>query len=205
MSLRSTLAVVTAALTLALPLAASAQAQPLKFGYVDYRRIIEEVEDGKAAKARLEKWLADRQKELKAEETAIVKERELLQKQASSMNEDVLTKKGQDLQKRYMDYLQKADKYRVEVATREQQEMEPINGKVDKVIEALARREGFTFIFEKRESGMIYAQSQYDLTSDVILAYNALPKNPAPPAPRMPDAPKDAPKDAPVAKDAPKK
>lgn len=199
MSLRSTLAALTAALTLALPLAASAQ--NMKFGYVDYRRIIEEVEDGKAAKSRLEKWLTERQKELKAEEEAIVKERELLQKQASSMNEDVLAKKGGDLQKRYLDYLQKQERYRIEAVTREQQEMDPINGKIDKVIEALARRDGFTFILDKRESGMIYAQSQFDLTSEVIRNYNALPKNAAPPPPKMPAAPKDAP----VAKDAPKK
>jgi outer membrane protein len=205
MSLRSILAAVTAALTLALPLAASAQ--NAKFGYVDYRRVLEEVEDGKAAKNRLEKWLAERQKELKNEETAIIKEREVLQKQASSMNEDVLAKKGGDLQKRYLEFMQKQEQARIEVVKREQQEMDPINDKVDRVIGELARRDGFAFIFEKRESGMIYAQTQYDITNEVIRAYNALPKNPAPKsdAPKS-DAPKaDVPKDAPVAKDAPKK
>ena len=42
----------------------------------------------------------------------------------------------------------------------------------------------------------MYAQTQYDLSNEVIRAYNALPKTAAPKAPA---------KDAPVAKDAPKK
>ncbi len=50
-------------------------------------------------------------------------------------------------------------------------------------------------MFEKRDSGLVYAQTQHDLSNEVIRAYNALPKTAAPKAP----AP------APVAKDAPKK
>jgi hypothetical protein len=46
MSLRSTLSALSAVLTHALPLAASAQP---KMGYVDYQRVQLEVEDGKSA------------------------------------------------------------------------------------------------------------------------------------------------------------
>jgi outer membrane protein len=46
-------------------------------------------------------------------------------------------------------------------------------------------------VFEKRDSGLVYAVSQYDLTNEVIRTYNSSSKGKA--------------KDAPVAKDAPKK
>jgi outer membrane protein len=196
MSLRSTLAAVAAALTLALPIAASAQ-QNLKLGYVDYQRVLLEVEDGKAAKVRLQKWLDDRQKEIDREQEALRKEKELLDKQASAMSEDTRMQKAQELQKKLIELSQKYDSYRAEAGNRERQEMEPIIGKIDKVIESIAKNGGYTFVFEKRDSGIVYAQNQYDLTSEVMLNYNALPKNAGPA--------KDAPKDAPVAKDAPKK
>lgn len=191
MSLRSTLAAVAASLTLALPIAASAQ-QNLKLGYVDYQKVLLEVEDGKSAKARLQKWLDDRQKEIDKEQEGLRKEKELLDKQASAMSEDTRMQKAQELQKKVIDLTQKWDRYRAEAANRERQEMEPIIGKIDQVIEGIAKREGYTFVFEKRDSGLVYAQNQYDLTSEVMLNYNSLSKG----APA---------KDAPVAKDAPKK
>jgi outer membrane protein len=194
MSLRSTLVVLTAALTLALPFAASAQS--MKFGYVDYQQVLLAVDDGKSAKNRLQKWLEDRQKEIDKEQEALRKEKETLDKQASAMSEDARMQKGADLQRKVLELAQKWDRYRAEAAGRERQEMEPIVDKIDGVIAKIAERDGFTFIFEKRDSGLVYAQTQYDLSNEVIRAYNALPKTQAPKAPA---------KDAPVAKDAPKK
>lgn len=194
MSLRSTLVATAAALTLALPLAASAQ----KMGYVDYQRVLLEVEDGKAAKTRLQKWLDDRQKEIDREQEALRKEKELLDKQASAMSEETRIQKATDLQKKVFELAQKWDKYRAEAAGRERQEMEPIVGKIDGVIAKIAERDGLDFVFERRDSGIVYAKTSYDLSNEVIRNYNALPKGAAPKAPA-------APKDAPVAKDAPKK
>ena len=88
-----------------------------------------------------------------------------------------------------------AIKFRMEQGGFSVKDLEPIIGKIDQVIEQLAKRDGFTFVFEKRDSGLVYAQTQYDLTNEVIRGYNALPKS-ASPAPKQ---------DTPVAKDAPKK
>jgi outer membrane protein len=197
MSLRSTLAALAAVLTLALPLAASAQP---KIGYVDYQRVLLEVEDGKAAKARLQKWLDDRQKEIDKEQETLRKEKELLDKQASAMSEETRIQKATDLQKKILELAQKWDRYRAEAATKERSEMEPIVSKIDGVIARIAERDGLAFVFERRDSGLVYAQTQYDLSNEVIRAYNSLPKTAAPKAP----APAPAP-GAPVAKDAPKK
>lgn len=190
MSLRSTLAALAAVVTLALPLASSAQ--NLKMGYVDYQRVLLEVEDGKSAKTRLQKWLDDRQKEIDKEQEALRKEKELLDKQASAMSEETRIQKATDLQKKILELAQKWDRYRAEAATKERQEMEPIVSKMDQVIAKLAERDGLSFVFERRDSGLIYAQVQYDLSNEVIRAYNALPKTATTKAPAP--APKDAPK-----------
>jgi outer membrane protein len=190
MSLRSTLAAVAAALTLALPVAASAQA---KIGYVDYQRVLLEVEDGKAAKTRLQKWLDDRQKEIDKEQEALRKEKELLDKQSSAMSEETRIQKATDLQKKILELAQKWDRYRAEAATKERQEMEPIVSKIDGVIAKIAERDQLAFVFERRDSGLVYAQTQYDLSNEVIRAYNALPKSASSKSPAAPAA-KDAPK-----------
>jgi outer membrane protein len=194
MSLRSTLAALAAVVTLALPLAASAQT---KMGYVDYQRVLLEVEDGKSAKTRLQKWLDDRQKEIDKEQEGLRKEKELLDKQASAMSEETRIQKATDLQKKILELAQKWDRYRAEAANKERQEMEPIVSRIDGVIAKIAEREGLSFVFERRDSGLVYAQTQYDMSNEVIRAYNALPKAAAPKAPAAPSAP--------VAKDAPKK
>lgn len=190
MSLRSMLVALAATLTLALPVAASAQ---IKVGFVDYQRVLLEVEDGKAAKTRLQKWLDDRQKEIDKEQDSLRKEKELLEKQASAMSEETRIQKGTDLQKKIMELAQKWDRYRAEAATKERQEMEPIVSKIDGVIAKIAERDGLAFVFERRDSGLVFAQTQYDLSNEVIRSYNSMPKGAAPKAP------------APVAKDAPKK
>ena len=77
-----------------------------------------------------------------------------------------------------------------EAADRERKEMEPIIGRIDEIIRTISERDGLGMVFEKRDSGLVYALAQYDLTNEVIRSYNSG---------------KSKAKDAPVAKDAPKK
>ncbi|WP_257461162.1 OmpH family outer membrane protein [Archangium lipolyticum] len=191
MSLRSKLSVLALALSLAVPTLAAAA--DLKIAYVDYQRVLLEVDDGKAAKNRLQKWLESRQKEIDSQQEALRKEKETLDKQASAMSEETRIQKATDLQKKVYELAQKWEQSRGEAAEKERKEMEPIIAKIDEVISKIAEREGLGMVFEKRDSGLVFALNQYDLTNEVIRTYNTS-KGKA-----------SAPKDAPVAKDAPKK
>ena len=191
MSLRSKLSVLAVALSVSVPSLAAAE---VKMGYVDYQRVMLEVEDGKAAKVRLQKWLESRQKEIDAEQESLRKEKETLEKQASAMSEETRTQKATELQKKVYDLAQKWEKSRGEASERERKEMEPIIGKIDEIIRGIAERDGLGMVFEKRDSGIVYSLSQYDLTNEVIRSYNSKNKGGS-----------ATPKDAPVAKDAPTK
>lgn len=186
MSLRTTIAAVAAVVSLALPVAASAEQ---KIAYVDLQRVMLEVEDGKAAKGRLQKWLDDRQKEIDKEQEALKKEKETLDKQASAMSADVKQQKAEELQRKVMLLAQKWEKSRAEAANKERQEMEPIIGKIDQVVATIAERDDLAFVLERRDSGIVFARSQHDISNEVIRAYNSSAKKPA----------------ASVAKDAPTK
>jgi outer membrane protein len=192
MSLRSLVSIAAVALSLALPLTAAAQAGP-KLAYVDYQRVLLEVDEGKAAKARLQKWLEARQKEIDREQEALRKEQELLQKQASALSDEVRTQRATELQKKVMALGQKYEGSRAEAANKERQEMEPIVSKIDQIIGRIAQRDGLGMVFEKRDSGIVFALAQLDLTNEVVRTYNSSPaaKPAAAPAPA---------KDAPVKK-----
>ncbi|RKH04638.1 OmpH family outer membrane protein [Corallococcus sp. CA053C] len=185
MSLRSTLAATAAVLSLALPVAASAA--DLKVAYVDLQRVLLEVDDGKAAKQRLQKWLESRQKEIDGEQETLRKEKELLDKQASAMSEATRTQKATELQKKVMELAQKYERSRAEAANKERQEMEPIISRIDQVIATIAERDGLGFVLDKRDSGIVFALGQYDISNEVVRSYN------------------NGKKAAPVAKDAPVK
>ncbi|RKH44403.1 OmpH family outer membrane protein [Corallococcus sicarius] len=183
MSLRSTLAATAAILSLALPVAASAA--ELKVAYVDLQRVLLEVDDGKAAKQRLQKWLEARQKEIDGEQETLRKEKELLDKQASAMSEATRTQKATELQKKVMELAQKYERSRAEAANKERQEMEPIINRIDQVIATIAERDGLGFVLDKRDSGIVFALGQYDISNEVVRSYNSGKK----PAPVAKDAP----------------
>lgn len=190
MSLRSKLSLLALAMSLTVPTLAAAD---VKLGYVDYQRVMTEVDDGKAAKVRLQKWLESRQKEIDAEQESLRKEKETLEKQASAMSEETRTQKATDLQQKVYALAQKWEKSRGEASERERKEMEPIIAKIDEIIHGIAERDGLGLVFEKRDSGIVYSLAQFDLTNEVIRSYNSKNK------------PAATPKDAPVAKDAPTK
>ena len=163
-----------------LPFTASAQQ---RLAFYDRSRLMEELEEAKAAKARLHKWTDDRQKELDREQEALRKEKEVLDRQASSLKPDVLQQKQSDLQGRVAILMTKYERMQREAQNRERLEMEPVLSRINQVVARLAEQKGFAMIFDRRTSGLTYGQTQYDLTNEIIrmynAAFNAAPKPPA--------------------------
>jgi outer membrane protein len=152
---------------------AAQPAQHARLGFVDYQRVLMEVEDGKAAKARLQQWLEERQKEIDTEQELLRKEKEQLEKQASTMSEDARAQRAADLQKRILELGQKWERYRAEAGQRERKELDPIVRRTDKVVEQVADQGGFALVFDRNNSGLVYGRTTYDLSDEVIRAYGS--------------------------------
>ena len=184
----------SAALTFLLAVGApSAALADFKAGYVDLQRALLEVEEGRAAKARLQKTLEDKQKEIDREQEGLRKEKEMLDKQASAMSEETRIQKATELQKKIFDLSQKWEKGRAEMANKERTELQAIFGKMDPIIAEIAQREGLTMVFEKSDSGLVWAPASLDLTNELVRLYNNQHKGKgggAPAAPAKTDAPK---------------
>ncbi len=140
----------------------------VKIGYVDMQRALNDVNEGKAAKAKLEadgnakkKKLEIMQNELKAMKEDLDKQRLILSKEALAEKEAKFQQKFIELQKTSMDFEK-------EFAEKEMSFIKPIGEKLQSVIQKMGSDEGYTMIVPVA----VYAGPGIDLTDKVIATYN---------------------------------
>jgi outer membrane protein len=173
--------------------AGSSLAAEFKAAYVDIQRAVQEVDEGKAAKARLQAMADQKQKDFEKEQNALKAEVEAYQKQKPMMDDKVAAAKETDLQKKTYEFAQKAERLRQELSESERKELATIFPKLEQLLGQIAQREGLTMVFDRSSSGLAWAPQSLDLTNELIRMYNAQYKAPAGPA-KKGDGKKDEPK-----------
>ncbi len=164
--------VVTFALPASVLLGAAPAFADLKVGYVDLQRALGEVHEGVAAKAKLKTELEKKKSDFEAEQNKLRQDKEVLDKQGPMMSEEVRNQKFAELQKRLFELTQKAEKLQMEMAQAEQKELKKIFEKMDPIIASFAQRDGLTMMFEKTDSGLVYAPASLDYTNELVRTYN---------------------------------
>lgn len=180
-------------LTLSLTLVGARARAELKLGYVDLQRALQEVGEGREAKARLKAELDKAKAEIQQEERRLTEEKLVLDKQGAMMSDEVRASRMTDWQKRLFDSTQRAQRKQGELGESERAELRKIFDKMDPIVAAISQREGLAMVLEKTDSGLVYALPTLDLTAELVRTYNEKFPTKA-----------SAPKSAPV-KDAPKK
>jgi outer membrane protein len=144
----------------------------IKLGYVDLQRALLEVSEGQAAKAKLKAEMDKKKAELDAEQAKLTDDKAVLDKQGAMMSEEVRTQKFTEWQKRLYETMQRAQKVQMELGEKERTELKKIFERMDPIISAIAQREGLTMVFEKTDSGLVYAPPSLDLTNELVRTYN---------------------------------
>lgn len=145
----------------------------VKVAYVDLQQALQSVDAGKKAKARLEKEVATKRKELEKQQAALQKEAEQFEKKAAILNEGARAKKQAELQKRLLEFQQKAARTQTELQGRERSLTAPLIKELRGIIEGIGKARKYELILEKNESAVLYAQSGSDITAEVIKRFNA--------------------------------
>ncbi len=153
-------------------LTAGAASADIKLGYVDLQRALAEVQEGQSAKSRLKSEVDKKKNEFEAEQNKLRDDKSVLDKQGAMMSEEVRTQKFTELQKRLFDLTQKAERLQTELADKERVELKKIFEKMDPIIASIAQRETLTMVFEKTDSGLVYAPASLDLTNELVRTYN---------------------------------
>lgn len=159
-----------AAASLAIPVLA--QTAPARFAVIDVQRVLNTSTAGKTAQERLKKLNDDkaaRAAKMQEEMNALTAD---LNNKKLSLSEDKLA----DMQKQLADrqvalqrYGQDAERELGEARDKELQELE---AKIKPVIDALGKEMGLAAIFNKFESGLVYASDAIDITDTVIKRFN---------------------------------
>ena len=164
----------------ALALPAFAQNAPQRMAVIDVQRVLQSSTPGKAAYERLKKMQDERvARAQKMDEDAKALESEINTKKLS-LSEDKLTEMTKQLSDKRIAmqrYAQDADR---EVTEARDKELAALEQRIKPVIDAIGKEMGLAAIFNKFESGLVYASDAIDITETVIKRFDAANAAPAP-------------------------
>lgn len=156
-----------------------AQTAPARVAVIDVQKVLTTSTAGKAAYEKLKVLQEERIAKAKAlDEEAKKLEQEIGTKRLS-LAEDKLA----DMQKQLADkriaiqrYAQDADR---EIGEARDRELQALEAKIKPVIDGIGKEMGLAAIFNKFESGLVYAADAIDITDTVVQRFNAASPAPA--------------------------
>lgn len=176
----------------------SAQSAPgaaptVRVAVIDVERLVRDSALGKEAFNRVKKV----NDEKKGEADRLQKELRDLEQKLANQGQSLTDDKREELQKQYqekaIDFKTFQEKASRELDQAQKKELADLERRVFPIISQLGKERGFTLIFNKFQSGLVFADDAADITEDVLKRFNtqvavpaaaaAAPKNPAPAAP----------------------
>lgn len=155
-----------------LVLSVPAAAADTKIGYANLQKALNDSDAGIKAKEslkdeakKLEDTLNAKQEELKKLKEEIDKKNNVWNAETREAKDREFRTKSQDFQKQFMEYNDQLNK-------KKQDKEEQIIQDLREVVEEIAKKKGYTYVFERSVGGIIYAPAEADITDDVIKAYN---------------------------------
>ena len=142
-----------------------------KFGYVDLNRALNEVGEGKAAKAKLEADGKAKKQKLEMMQNDLKKMKEDLDKQRLILSADAMKEKETQFQQKFMELQKTSMEYEKQFGEAEASAIRPISEKLQRVIQQMGQEEGYTMIVPREMA--LYSPAGTDLTDKVIAAFNS--------------------------------
>jgi len=136
-----------------------------------------EVEEGKSAKASLEKRFADKKANLDKKQKELQTMQEELERKAMVMSDDAKKAKAREFQDKLTEFQQTRLEAEQEMGNLQGQMQDDLTEKLKKVLATMVQKEGYTLVVEKAVAW--YSVPQYDITPQLIKAYNAQKATPA--------------------------
>jgi outer membrane protein len=149
-----------------------AQNAPARIAVIDVQKVLSQSVAGKAAYEKLKKMQDDRVEKAKAMDEELRKLDTDINTKKISLSEDKLAEMQKQLADKRISmqrYAQDADR---EVTEARDRELQALEVKIKPVIDSIGKEMGIAVIFNKFESGLVYASDAIDITSAVIQKFN---------------------------------
>jgi outer membrane protein len=143
-----------------------------KIAVVDMERLQNQSKAFQKERAKLRRKFDDRQKKLKEEEQAIRKLEEDYNKQSMMLSLDAKQDKKRELERKRRHYKYLYEDFTKEIKDEEQDATKAVGKSLEKILENIAKKEGYILILEKRTIGLIYYADAIDITDQVTEAYD---------------------------------
>ena len=154
-----------------LAIAAPAQAQEFRAGFVNTDRIFREANTAKAAQAKLEQEFARREKELVDLGNTLKTASEKFEREAPTMAESQRTTRQRQLVDQDRDFQRKRREFQEDLTARKNEELSQVLERANKVVKQVAEAEKYDVILQEA----VYINPKHDITDKVIKALNAAP------------------------------
>lgn len=145
---------------------------PLKVGVIDVDRIFMESAAGKEAIAKIKKFRDKKLEEAKKyEEELAVLEKQILE-QRFTLSEDKLKAKQKEYEDKQIAYKRFKDDTERQIKDMQEEELKKIEDKVFPIINQIGKEKNFALIFNKFNSGLVFAADSVDITDEVLYIFN---------------------------------
>lgn len=142
-----------------------------KIGVVDFPKVYNNSNAGKAARAELNQQGKKMQAELEKKKSEIEEIQKSSERQATVMSKEARDEKKRELQIKIYDLKNLEKKYRSELRENERKKMLKMQDKILNIAREIGKKEGYLIIIDK--SVAVYVPKTLDLTDKVIQEYNA--------------------------------
>jgi outer membrane protein len=156
-----------------------AQNAPARVAVVDVQKVLTQSTAGKAAYEKLKKMQEERVAKAKQMDDEMKKLESDLNTKRISLAEDKLAEMQKQLADKRINmqrYAQDADR---EIGEARDRELQALQVKIEPVIDAIGKEMGLALIFNKFESGLVYASDAVEITDTVIKRFNEAAATPA--------------------------
>jgi|SRR6185295_10745567 len=157
----------------AVPAAAPAAAGSLKIAVIDTEKILLSSQAGKKALADLKKLQEQREGELRAKAQELKDLQTKISEGRLSLAQDKLADLSKQYEEKEISVRRQQDDATRELNKKRDEMLAQIDDRVMPVINQIGKELGYTLIFRKFESGLIYADEAIDITGVVIQRLDA--------------------------------
>ena len=152
-----------------LAIAAPAQAQEFKAGFVNTDRIFREANTAKAAQTKLEQEFSRREKELLDMGNTLKTASEKFEREAPTMAESQRTTRQRQLVDQDREFQRKRREFQEDLTARKNEELSQVLERANKVVKQVAEAEKYDVILQEA----VYINPKHDITDKVIKALSA--------------------------------
>jgi outer membrane protein len=156
-----------------------AQTTPARVAVIDVQKVLTQSTAGKVAYDKLKKMQDDRMEKAKGMDEELRKLDADISTKRLSLSEDKLADMQKQLAEKRISMQRYAQDAEREIGEARDRELQVLEGKIKPVIDGIGKEMGLAAIFNKFESGLVYASEAIDITDTVIKRFNDAQPAPA--------------------------